>query len=370
MRSLALGACLVAGVWGASPYRLAVPKGFPQPRIPADNPLTADKVKLGRYLFYDKRMSVNGAGSCGACHRQELAFTDGRARAVGTTGQVLPHSTMSLVNVAYAGALTWSNPSFRTLEEVAVAAMFAADPLELGVDKRKMLRLIRTDAAYRPLFPKAFPGEKDPYLIANVAKAIASFVRTIVSRGSPYDRFHFDGDADAIGEAAKRGEVLFFLDYGGPSCFRCHSGFNFTDAVAYVGKPRSPAAYHNNGLYNLAPPLSAGMPNAGLYGSTKNPADAARFKAPSLRNIALTAPYMHDGSIATLGEVVDHYAAGGRMGRDNPAKDPLVHGFFMTARNRADLVAFLESLTDESVTRDPKFEDPWRTRPTANSGRR
>jgi cytochrome c peroxidase len=348
MKNLVLGACLAAA-WGAPAYRLTVPKGFPQPKIPPGNPLTADKVRLGRYLFYDRRMSVNGAGSCGTCHRQELAFTDGRAQAVGATGQTLPRGTMGLVNVAYAGALTWSNPNIHTLEELALAAMFASNPLELGVDKQDMVRLIRHDPIYRPLFPRAFPGEANPYRIANVAKAIASFVRTIVSRGSAYDRFHFDGDADAIPESAKRGEILFFLDYGGPSCFRCHGGFNFSDAVDYVRGPPPPVKLHNNGATR----------DAGLYAHTKNPADVGKFKAPTLRNIALTAPYMHDGSIATLGEVVDHYAAGGRMGHDNPSKDPLVHGFFMTPQNRADLIAFLESLTDEGVIHDPQFADPW-----------
>jgi cytochrome c peroxidase len=256
---------------------------------------------------------------------------------------------MSLVNVAYAGALTWSNPNIHTLEDLALAAMFATNPLELGVDKQVLVRLIRHDPIYRPLFPRAFPGEANPYRIANVAKAIASFVRTIVSRGSAHDRFHFDGDADAIPESAKRGEILFFLDYGGPSCFRCHGGFNFSDAVDYVRGPPPPVKLHNNGATR----------DAGLFAHTKNPADVGKFKAPTLRNIALTAPYMHDGSIATLGEVVDHYAAGGRMGHDNPSIDPLVHGFFMTPQNRADLIAFLESLTDEEVIHDPKFADPW-----------
>jgi cytochrome c peroxidase len=126
--------------------------------------------------------------------------------------------------------------------------------------------------------------------------------------------------------------------------------------------------FHNNGLYNVAGQFSFPWPNLGLYAHTKNPADVGKFKAPTLRNIALTAPYMHDGSIATLGEVVDHYAAGGHtighgpwagVGHDNPAKDPLVHGFFMTPQNRADLIAFLETLTDEGVIHDPKFADPW-----------
>jgi cytochrome c peroxidase len=192
-------------------------------------------------------------------------------------------------------------------------------------------------------------------------------------RGSPYDRFHSGGDANAITESAKRGEILFFLDYGGPSCFRCHGGFNFSDAVEFhnTGFHNTGfhnTGFHNTGLYNLTGPFSYPVPNLGLYEHTKRTADVGKFKAPTLRNIALTAPYMHDGSIATLGEVLDHYAAGGRtighgplagVGRDNPAKDKLIHGFPMTPQNRADLLAFLASLTDEGVTRDPRFADPW-----------
>ncbi len=330
--------------------RSAVPRGFPMPRIPAGNPLTSVKVRLGRYLFYDKRMSVNGTTSCAMCHRQELAFTDGRARAVGATGQTHPRSSMSLVNVAYHGPLNWSNPNVRSLEEQALKPMFGTDPVELGVVRADLLRLIRSDPVYRVLFPRAFPGEANPYRIANVTKALASFERTILSGGSPYDRFHLRGEADAISESAKRGEILFFLDYGGPSCFRCHGGFNFSDAVEF----------HNTGLYNLPAPLSYPMPNTGIYEHTKNPADVGKFKAPTLRNIALTAPYMHDGSIGTLVEVLDHYAAGGRA-RENPGKDALVHGFRMTPQNRADLIAFLASLTDEGVIHDPRLGDPWQS---------
>jgi cytochrome c peroxidase len=357
---------LACAAFGASPYRLALPKGFPQPKVPADNPLNAEKVRLGRYLFYDKRMSGSGTRSCATCHRQELAFTDGRGQAVGASGQILPRGAMSMVNVAYGAVLTWNNPNMRALEQ-----LFGSDPQELGVVKPELLRLIRRDPIYRALFPRAFAGEKDPYRLVNVAKALASFERSIISAGSPYDRFHFDGDANAISEAAKRGEVLFFLDYGGPSCFRCHGGFAFSDAVNYVGKPRAPAPFHNTGLYNVAGQFSFPLPNPGIYLHTRNPGDVGKFKAPTLRNIALTAPYMHDGSIATLEEAMDHYAAGGRtiahgpwagVGKENAGKDPLVHGFPMTAQNRADLVAFLLSLTDEGVTRDPRFGDPWKER--------
>jgi cytochrome c peroxidase len=333
---------LATALWGATPYRLAVPRGFPPPKIPADNPLTVEKVRLGRYLFYDKRLSVNGTSSCATCHRQALAFTDGRAQAVGATGQTHPRGSMSLVNVAYNGAFNWSNPNVHSLEEQARKPMFGTDPVELGVVEKDLLKLIRADAVYRGLFPRAFPGEANPYRVANVTKALASFERTILSGNSAYDRFHF-GAENAITEAARRGEVLFFLDYGGPSCFRCHSGFNFSDAVS------RPAPFHNTGLNG-----------PGLFEHTKAPGDLAKFRVPTLRNVALTAPYMHDGSIATLAEVVDHYAAGGRAGRDAPGKDPLVHGFAMTPQNRADLVAFLECLTDDSLLHDPRFANPWK----------
>jgi cytochrome c peroxidase len=231
-------------------------------------------------------------------------------------------------------------------------------PIELGFGsvQRTFLRAAAIDKIYRPLFRQAFPGEPDPWKAANIARAIAAFERTIVSRDSPYDRYHLHGDEGAISESAKRGEILFYLD--GPSCFRCHSGSDFTD----------PAAFHNTGLYNVHGEFSYPPPNLGLYQFTRRPADIGKFKAPTLRNIALTAPYMHDGSIATLEEVIEHYAAGGRtiadgpwagVGHDNPAKDKLVHGFTLTPRNRADLVAFLRSLTDETLVHNPAFSNPW-----------
>jgi cytochrome c peroxidase len=281
---------------------------------------------LGRYLFYDRRMSVNGSTSCATCHRQELAFTDGRARAQGATGEAHPRSSMSLVNLAASRVFTWNAPGIRSLEEQALKPMFSTSPIELGLGSIKpaFLALLRTDPVYRPLFPRAFPGQADPYTIDNVARALAAFERTIVSRNSPWDRFHH-GDETAISESAQRGEILFFLD-GGPSCFRCHNGSDFTDGE-----------FHNTALNNP---------------------DTRKFKTPTLRNIAVTSPYMHDGSIATLEEVVDTYAAGGRA-RANPAKDKLMHGFPLTPQNRADLVAFLRSLTDDGLLHDPRFSDPW-----------
>lgn len=347
-------------------FQWNLPKGFPKPRVPLDNPMTPAKVRLGRYLFYDQRMSSNGKESCATCHRQGLAFTDGKPRAVGTTGELHPRGSMSLVNVAYAAALSWSDPDLRTLEGQALTPMFNTQPIELGTNRERLLEVIQSDAAYVKMFPSAFSDDSNPFTIANVAKAIASFERTIIGAASPYDRYHFGGDDQAISDSAKRGETLFFSE---PlSCFRCHSGFNFTDATDFDGRKQGEIQFHNTGLYNLSGALSYPAPNVGIYEHTLQPRDVGKFKVPTLRNVALTAPYMHDGSIATLEGVLDHYAAGGRTiseppyagrGSENPNKDPLIHGFPLSEQGRADLIAFLQSLTDEEIVRDPRFANPW-----------
>jgi cytochrome c peroxidase len=358
-----------ASALGASDYVWDLPRGFPMPRVPAANPMSQAKVLLGRYLFYDKRMSVNGAQSCASCHRQELAFTDGRATALGATGQDHPRSAMSLVNVAYSGALTWSNPELSSLEEQALVPMLSEHPVELGMNGRidSYLRQAHVDPVYRELFPRAFPETKAPFRLANIAKALAAFERTIVSARSPYDDYHFRGDRSAISGSAQRGEALFFGDPVA-GCFRCHSGFNFSDSTVYDGSSPPPVQFHNTGLYNMAGTFSYPWPNLGIYQYTRQPGDVGKFKTPTLRNIVLTAPYMHDGSIATLEEVLDHYAAGGRTiptgpyagrGHDNPHRDARLSGIALTPQNRQDLLAFLRSLTDEELTHDPKFADPW-----------
>ena len=355
----------------ADGYRWELPEGFPRPKIPADNPMTDAKVRLGRYLFYDKRMSVNGTESCGSCHRQELAFTDGKAQAVGATGELHPRSAMSLVNVAYSAVLTWSNPNQHSLENQMLTPMFGEHPVELGLTGKgeTFLSVLRSYGAYREMFAAAFPAESDPFTVSNVTKAIASFERTIVSAGSPYDRFHYERDDRAVSDSAKRGEMLFFSE---PlSCFRCHGGFNFSDATEFEGDSPDELEFHNTGLYNLAGPLSYPPPNVGTFEYTHRAEDVGKFKAPTLRNIAVTGPYMHDGSVKTLEAALDHYSAGGRtlvdsayagVGSRNPNKDPLIHGFQLSPEQRGDLIAFLESLTDEGVLHDPRFANPWEGR--------
>ena len=222
LRQVTLGFAIAASLLGGD-FEWTLPKGFPQPTVPKDNPMSVAKVELGRYLFYDKRMSVNGKESCGSCHRQELAFTDGRARAEGATGEAHPRSSMSLVNVAFAPYLTRANGTMTSLEEQGLTPMLGEVPIELGLKGHEVdfLRAAKSTPVYQRLFPAAFPGESDLYTLKNVTKAIAAFERSIVSVRSPYDRYRYGGDPSAISAAAKRGEIVFASGERG-GCFQCH----------------------------------------------------------------------------------------------------------------------------------------------------
>jgi len=356
LRLLALAIAISAGLFGAD-FDWNLPKGFPRPAVPPANPMSAEKVKLGRYLFYDKRMSVNGKESCGSCHQQELAFTDGRARAKGTTGQIHPRSSMSLVNVAYAPLLTWANPALDSLEQQALTPMLGEEPIELGLKghEQELLNALRRDRLYQRLFPQAFPETGDVYTLQNVTKAIAAFERTIISMRSPYDRYRWDGDSSAISDSAKRGEILFSSSERG-GCFQCHGGWNFStirfEGIQDLGGEGDPrGGFFNTGVSPYLPP------NRGLYERTQRSEDIGKFRAPTLRNVALTAPYMHDGSLATLEEVIDHYKAGGKM--DHPNKSRILRPFRLTDGEKRDLIEFLKSLTDEELLHDPRWSDPW-----------
>ena len=343
----------------------SLPAGIAPPMVPADNPMSAEKIELGRYLFYDTRLSANGTQSCGTCHVQSMAFTDGKARSIGSTGQRHPRGSMSLVNVAYAAALTWGDRTQTKLEEQALVPMYGEHPVELGLSRTDTwLAPLKADARYQTMFASAF-GRGAGVTRDNILKAIATFQRSIVSARSPYDRYHFDRDDTAVAPEVRRGEMLF---HSRPlSCFTCHGGSHFSNSMS--SEPRTtPVEFHNTGLYNLAGALSYPAPNTGLHEVTHQPEDVGKFKVPTLRNIAVTAPYMHDGSVATLEEVIDHYAAGGRsiasgeyrgVGHDNPNKTASIRGFTITPAQRADLIAFLRSLTDEELLKDPRFANPW-----------
>ena len=368
--ALILMACAIAALtWWLrdDSFQWHLPEGQPIPAVPADNPMSDAKVELGRLLFYDTRLSVNKTTSCASCHLQQLAFTDGRSRSIGATGEQHPRSSMSLVNVAYASRLTWANPLLDKLEDQALTPLLGDNPLEMGMGGREaeLIELLNTEPRYRELLPRAFPGDADAASVLNTVRSMASFVRTIISYDTPYDRY-LGGDERAMDDAAVRGMDMFFSERF--ECFHCHGGFNFSDSTTHANAVVEAVGYHNTGLYNIQNTGAYPADNTGLHDMTGKVRDMGRFKAPGLRNVAITAPYMHDGSIATLDEVLDHYASGGRRiedgpyagdGRVSPFKSEFLRSFDLSEEERADLLAFLEALTDESVLTNERWSNPW-----------
>ena len=358
-----------ATVRAADRYEWNLPPGFPTPRLPVDNPMSREKAALGRFLFYDTRLSGNQTQSCASCHLQALAFTDGLLQGIGSTGEVHPRNSMSLTNVAYNATQTWANPLLLTLEQQALVPMFGEFPVELGLSgmEDELMRRLTADARYRRLFGEAFPTTDPPVAIGTIVRGLASFIRTMISGNAPYDRWVQGVDDTAMSLSAIRGSRLFFSEQ--LECFHCHGGFNFAASTAFEGKPFDEAPFHNTGLYNIDETGAYPPDNTGVHAITGKDADMGAFRAPTLRNIELTAPYMHDGSIATLDEVIDHYTAGGRtiadgpyagVGRDNPHKSGFVGGFTLTPQDREDVLNFLHSLTDPEFITTPHLSDPFR----------
>ncbi len=349
-------------------YVWHLPRGFPTPAVPADNPMSESKVALGRRLFFEQRLSLTGAYSCASCHDPARSFTDGCSVAVGATGEPLPHSAMALVNVAYNVSFGWTKPDLASLEAQMLEPLLNEHPVELGLAGRQQqaAATVATDPAYAASFAAAFPESHAPVSFDNIVKAIAAFERTLISGDSAFDRYVFGGQQDALSPSAKRGMALFFSARAG--CSGCHSGFNFSgswrDVEGDTGKP----PFVSNG-------------------TTPEP-----LRVPTLRNISLTAPYMHDGRFATLEAVLEHYAAmaqkprgpcddarNAEHGVDGKGVPPLVQQcldpcaaanaedggmhqpmrqcidlrlrtFDLSAPERAQLIEFLQSLTDLSWT--------------------
>jgi cytochrome c peroxidase len=347
---------LAAGCGPEQPrYDWALPAGFPEPAVPDDNPMTAGKVELGRHLFHDLRLSGNGTQACASCHLQSLAFSDGRTRPEGSTGHRIARNSPGLANVAWFSTYTWASPVLTTLESQALVPLFGEAPVELGLTHAlpEVLGRLRAEPRYRELFAQAFPERDDPIHQDAIVQALASFQRTLISGASPYDRWVL-GDSAALGEAAQRGHQLFLSERG--ECYHCHAGPTFSTSFRAKGSRQAALDFHNTGLHDVDGEGAYPPENTGLFEFTQQPEDMGRFRVPSLRNVALTAPYMHDGSIATLREVVDHYASPTARSR---LTSPLVRPVDFTEQEREDLVAFLESLTDEAFTRDPRFASPW-----------
>ncbi len=331
------------------------PAHLPDPIIPADNPLTAEKIALGRYLFHDVRLSVNRLRSCGICHEAERSFTDGFVQAVGTTDEKHTRNTLSLINVAWREKLTWRDPSVTHLEAQLLVPLMGTEPVEMGMNEALLVRRLAYTDLYPPLFAAAFPDEADPITLDNVSLALASFQRTIFGADTPYDR-HLLGDPDAMSAAAQRGMALFFSDT--LQCTRCHGGIFFDQPTDADGNPTDTHGYFNTGLYNVDG--KGGYPEAeqGLYALTGEPEDMGRFRTPSLRGVAQSGPWTHDGTVLFLSDLIDAYARGGREilsgptpgdGAENPYKSELRTGFPLSGTDRDDLLAFLEALTDEAL---------------------
>lgn len=305
-------------------WRWNLPSDLAIPPIPADNPMTAAKVELGRRLFYNADLSINGTMSCATCHEQKRGFADGNATRAGVHGDPGRRNVPGLANVGYAARLTWADPRLTTLEAQVAVPVLGKHPVEMGMTGKEaeIGRRLGRDGCYVRMFAAAFPEGGGRIDMASVAKALAAFQRTMIAFDTPFDRYR-RGRTDAIPQAARRGGDIF---QGGSGCGSCHSGPNFTDDH-----------YHA---------LSIATADRGLGEVTGVIADDGKFRTPGLRNVALTAPYMHDGSAPTLDEA---------LRRHGPV---LPRGADLTERDRSDLIAFLGELTDQRFVTDPRFGLP------------
>jgi len=310
----------------AGPYQLSIPMGFPEPEIPADNELTYERIALGKKLFYDPVLSLDSTKSCASCHHASLAFSDSTAVSLGIEGRKGTRNSPSLANVVYQKALLREG-GIPTLEmQILVPVQehneFDFNIVVIGERLQGMIEYVEAAQECYGRTPDAFV----------ITRAIAAFERTLISGDSKFDQFYFQGNDEALTDAEKRGLELFNSER--LSCAKCHEGFLFTNQ-----------GFANNGLYEQ-------YSDPGRFRLTGLESDRAVFKVPSLRNVGLTAPYMHDGSLKNLESVVSHYESGGKA---HPNKSGLIKPFSLTQQEKVDLIAFLNSLTDEAFINNPDF---------------
>jgi len=302
---------------GVEEFRWDLPVGFPEPAVPADNPMSAAKVELGGVLFADPRLSITGEHSCQSCHSPARAFTDGLPRSRGAMGETLELNAPTLFNVAYNASLGWRDPNLRTLEQQMRGPLFNEHPRELGLAGRESTieRILADDPALVRRFQAAFPGAAAPVKMDNVIRAIAAFERTLLAGSSAFDRYVFAGDHRALSERQKAGMQLFFSERAG--CARCHGGINFNGEWVDREHPEATPAFADTGT-------------------------GVAVRVPTLRNLPATAPYMHDGRFAALDAVLDHYE---RLANDAQA-DSRLRRAPLTTTEREQLRAFLLSLAE------------------------
>lgn len=309
---------------------VTVPKGFPEVPAPVDNSLTSEKIELGRLLFYDKQLSKDRSVACVDCHKQNLAFTDGLPVSKGVGGEIGGRNSPTIVNTAYL-PLLFLDGRAHSLEEQIKGALFS--PIEMYADESTVNTRLQADEAYQKRFKNVFGNDSVPNAELAV-KAIASFVRTVLSGNSKYDRYTH-GETSALNESEKAGMTLFFSEK--TQCSSCHQGFNFTDNL-----------FHSTGLY-------VHYYDKGRALVTHKPEDEGTFKTPSLRNIELTTPYMHDGSVTTLEKVLEHYNHGGKAFKN---KDKRIVPLNLSEKEKSDLIAFLRCLTDNELIVKTEYSKP------------
>lgn len=307
---------------------LPTPLGLPPVPIPADNPPTAEAIELGRRLYFEKQLSSDNSISCASCHNPALHFADGLKVARGVGAQQGTRNTPTTLNTAYNLTQFWDGRA-ASLEQQAGGPI--ANPLEMNLPHEVVVTKLSAVQSYRDEFTKVFgPG---PITMDKVQKALASFERTLLSGNSPFDRYQYGGEKNALSDSAIRG-LAVFTDKNRGNCVACHT----------IGEKS--ALFTDNLFHNLGTGMDANgeLKDLGRYNETKVEADRGAFRTPSLRNVAQTAPYMHDGSLKTLQEVIDFYIGGGNS---NPQLDQQIKPIVLSAQERADLIAFLESLTGE-----------------------
>ena len=328
----------------------------------------SDSLKeLGRWLFYEERLSLTGRHSCGSCHIQERAFSDGLAKPLGATGHMLRRNTQPLFNLDLYSSHTWASSKILTLEAQLEIPLFASEPAELGLTDKNtgpILNQFADDPAYRSRFRAAFPFQSNPETIPNIKTALVAFLSSIKSFDSPVDRY-LNGDSTALTPIEIQGLELF--SSGRFGCENCHNGPNLSGSHPDIRLEESATEYFSNGLYNIGGTGDYPAKDQGLFDETGDPRHRGLFRVPTLRNIALTAPYMHDGSLSTLEGVIDLYARGGRLIPDGPhagdgSKNPnislFLRPFKITASERRALLSFLNALTDQSLIKNPDYAKP------------
>lgn len=298
-------------------YLLSTPVGFPQPTIPADNKPTKARVALGKMLFFDPILSRDSSLSCASCHLTDKKFSDGNIVSIGIAGRTGIRNAPSLLNVAYLPVMFWDG-GVPNLEQQVLAPIENPNEMDFSVPE-VIIRLLRNEK-YNSLFLEAYGRQPDIY---SFTRAIACFERTLFTGITPYDDYVYNKNENALNASELRGMDIFFGERG--ECFHCHGSYNFTDH-----------SFANNGLYEF-------YADSGRARITLSPSDVGKFKVPSLRNIAQTAPYMHDGTKATLEEVIEHYDSGGKY---HINKSPILKPLHLTAQEKQDLIAFLHALSD------------------------